>query len=166
MEYIMKKLISILLLSSLFCSHSYANENQSSFQKQPKSQNNNQYTEYKAQLADNVFLSFFVDNQEQKAIPVFFKDGKKYQPLSVEFCVKDSDECWRQFLYHNSLSKITFNFDKPENKKDLLEWKIDYIDNNQLVTTDFMLPPKTGALPNGDDDYDPYILWQSDLSNF
>ena len=56
MEYIMKKLISILLLSSLFCSHSYANENQSSFQKQPKSQNNNQYTEYKAQLADNVFL--------------------------------------------------------------------------------------------------------------
>ena len=154
------------MLSSLFCSNSYANENQSSFQKQPKSQNNNQYTEYKAQLADNVFLSFFVDNQEQKAIPVLFKDGKKYQPLSVEFCVKDSDECWRQFLYHNSLSKITFNFDKPENKKDLLEWKIDYIDNNQLVTTDFMLPPKTGALPNGDDDYDPYILWQSDLSNF
>jgi hypothetical protein len=48
----------------------------------------------------------------------------------------------------------------------LLKLKIEYIDNNQLAETDFFQAPLTGSLPDGDDDYDPYILWQSDLSSY
>lgn len=166
MEYIMKKFIPILFLCSLYGSNSYADESQNSFQKQPQSQTNTDYTEYKAHLADNLSLSFFVDSQEQKAIPVLLKDGKKYQPISIKYCIKNSDACWRQIIYHNSLSHISYNLDKPESRKNLLIWKIEYLDNAQLAETDFTQAPKTGALPDGDDDYDPYILWQPDLSNY
>lgn len=160
----MKKFISVFFLFMTCISYSYADSLQESFKKQPSSSSNPKFTEYKAQLANDLFLSFFVDDQEQKAVPVLIKDGKKYQPISIKYCIKNTDECWRQIIYHNSLSHITSNLDKPENRKDLLIWKIEYIDNNQLNETDFLQTPLTGALPNGDDDYDPYILWQSDLS--
>jgi hypothetical protein len=166
MEYVMKKLISVLFLCSLYCSNSYADESRHSFLKQAEAKSDSKFTEYKAKLGDDTFLSFFVDSQEQKAVPVLFIGGQKYQPLSIKYCMKDSDECWRQIIYHNSLSHITYNFDKPENRKDLLKLKIEYIDNNQLAETDFFQAPLTGSLPDGDDDYDPYILWQSDLSSY
>ncbi|MDF7667221.1 hypothetical protein PT273_05110 [Orbaceae bacterium ESL0727] len=170
----MKKLILTLLLCTLYSNSSYANTNKTSFTKNVIDNNNNRFIKYNATLDKGFSFYFYVDTKENTAVPVLVNQNKKYQAVSIKYCIDDSDECWRNPIYGDLLSEFADHINN-EDTPNHITWSIEYIDDNKLKSTGFMDIPNLGALSIYADSEEgtsshkgasiPHIIWQSDVKN-
>ncbi|OCG17976.1 hypothetical protein A9G24_02495 [Gilliamella sp. App6-5] len=161
----MKKFITLIFLYGVLCGNSVANITKYSFKKYPVEGSNGKLIEYKSQLNETFSFSFFVDTKNKTAVPVISDKLKKYQAVSVRFCVDETSDCWRVPIYGDLLNVFVDNINNKQNV-----WDIEFIDKDKLLTTGIMSIPQLGDLSNyagiDETDYDgllPYIIWQSDV---
>lgn len=161
----MRQIIILILLYTSLCANCNARTSEYSFNKHMIEGSHGKLIEYKSQLNDKFSFSFFVDVKNETAVAVISDKLKKYQAVSIRFCVDETDGCWRVPIYGDLLNEFV---DKINNKENV--WDIEFIDNDKLVTTGIMNIPQLGDLSSyaGIDETDtnellPAIIWQPDI---